>query len=71
MRRLAPSLAKKLPLNVRHGIRKHLFTERDNVFSEVFQEEFVTDFLSEFYEQDLWFWSEFATTKIVNETKVW
>lgn len=71
LRRLAPSLAKKLPLNVKHGIRKHLFTERDNVFSEVFQEEFVTDFLSEFYEQDLWFWSEFATTNVVNETKVW
>ena len=69
MRRFAPSLAKKLPLNAKHAIRKNLFTERDNVFGEVFQEESTLDFLSEFYDQDLWFWSKFATTNAANETK--
>jgi len=69
MRRFAPNIAKKLPLNVKHAIRKHLFTERDNVFGEVFQERFIADFISEFYEQDLWFWSKIAATNVPNETK--
>ena len=70
MRRLAPNVARKLPLNLKQAIREHLFTERDNVFGRVFQQEFVIDFLTEFYEQDLWFWSKFATTNAANETKV-